>query len=944
MSGANISNGTISTTSLGFTFVDMSNAQTIGGAKTFSVAPTMSGANITSGTIPTSAISSGFVDTSTTQTIGGAKTFSTAPVMSGANISTGTISTNSLGFTFVDMSNAQTVGGAKTFSGLTTLTGGLTASAAQTITFGTNAPTMSGANISTGTIPTSAVASGFVDTSTTQTSIGGAKTFTGGVTVSTNPLTISGGLTASAAQTINFGTNAPTMSGANISSGTISTTSLGFTFVDMSNAQTVGGAKTFSVAPTMSGANISTGTIPTSAVASGFVDTSTTQTIGGAKTFSGNVSLNGNVSIGNINLYQMSNISTSTTLSYPLSQTYNITSSSDTTITLPTIASGTSIIGDVINFFKSGSSTILVTIQSISNTDKFITNGTITQATTFTIPSGTTSAMLIACAGTPNYWTAIGGGGSGSTFSNIAINKSSVDAGYILDASGNTKIGGNLVVGNGLTVSSGTISLPSGSIATSAIASGFVDTSSTQNSIGGAKTFTGGVTVSTNPLTVSGGLTASTAQTINFGTNAPTMSGANISSASIPTSAIASGFVDTANTQTIGGAKTFSTAPVMSGANISSASIPTSAVASGFADTSTTQTIGGAKTFSGSHILTGGLTATGVQTITFGTNAPTMSGANISSASIPTSAIASGFVDTSTTQTIGGAKTFSTAPVMSGANITSGTIPTSAVASGFADTSTTQTIGGAKTFSGSHILTGGLTATGVQTITFGTNAPTMSGANISSASIPTSAIASGFVDTSTTQTIGGAKTFSVAPTMSGANIASNSIPASSIIGGGGNSFTTGISVSGVYASTTKALVVTGNASISGNVTAVSYNATSDRRLKANIQPLHSQWNTILNVDPVSFDWTVDGRTDIGFIAQDVYKSYPHLKPNYKTADPSFNEEEPVDLSGNPMYYTLDYGRMTPFLWQGMKEIMQKLDRLETENKKLVERIAVLESK
>ena len=39
------------------------------------------------------------------------------------------------------------------------------------------------------------------------------------------------------------------------------------------------------------------------------------------------------------------------------------------------------------------------------------------------------------------------------------------------------------------------------------------------------------------------------------------------------------------------------------------------------------------------------------------------------------------YVDLSTTQTIGGAKTFSTAPVMSGANISSGTIPTSAVAS-----------------------------------------------------------------------------------------------------------------------------------------------------------------------------------------------------------------------------------------------------------------------
>jgi hypothetical protein len=222
----------------------------------------------------------------------------------------------------------------------------------------------------------------------------------------------------------------------------------------------------------------------------------------------------------------------------------------------------------------------------------------------------------------------------------------------------------------------------------------------------------------------------------------------------------------------------------------------------------------------------------------------------------------------------------------------------------------------------------------------------MSGANISSATIPTSAVASGFVDTSTTQTIGGVKTFSVAPIMSGANIASSSIPASSIIGGvgGGNSFTTGINVSGFFTSTTNTLVVTGNASISGNVTAASYNATSDRRLKSNIQPLNSQWDSIMNIEPVSFDWKIDGRKDIGFIAQNIYESYPQLKPDYKTTDPSFNDEEPVDLSGNPVYYTIDYGRMTPFLWKGMKEIMQKLDRLETENKRLVDRIVALESK
>jgi hypothetical protein len=60
-------------------------------------------------------------------------------------------------------------------------------------------------------------------------------------------------------------------------------------------------------------------------------------------------------------------------------------------------------------------------------------------------------------------------------------------------------------------------------------------------------------------------------------------------------------------------------------------------------------------------------------------------------------------------------------------------------------------------------------------------------------------------------------------------------------------------------------------------------------------------------------------------------------------DPSSNIDEPTDLCGNPVYYTMDYGRMTPFLWQGMREIIQRLEVLEMENIDLKSRISRLES-
>ena len=130
--------------------------------------------------------------------------------------------------------------------------------------------------------------------------------------------------------------------------------------------------------------------------------------------------------------------------------------------------------------------------------------------------------------------------------------------------------------------------------------------------------------------------------------------------------------------------------------------------------------------------------------------------------------------------------------------------------------------------------------------------------------------------------------------------------------------------------------------VNGSIVAVSYNATSDRRLKSNIQFLSNQSKSILNIVPVTFNWKVDGRHDIGFIAQNIYQTYPEIRPNIRV-DPSSNIDEPTDLCGNPVYYTMDYGRMTPFLWQGMREIIQRLEFLEMENIDLKLRISKLES-
>jgi hypothetical protein len=147
----------------------------------------------------------------------------------------------------------------------------------------------------------------------------------------------------------------------------------------------------------------------------------------------------------------------------------------------------------------------------------------------------------------------------------------------------------------------------------------------------------------------------------------PVMSGASISSSTIPDTALVSTFVKTSGTTTIAGIKTFSSPPVMSGASITASTIPDTALALSYLQLSGAQNCAGVKTFSGNCVFSGNPNFSG--TPTFG------------SAVITDANLASVFVKTTTAQTIAGIKTFSSPPVMSGASITSATIPISALAS-----------------------------------------------------------------------------------------------------------------------------------------------------------------------------------------------------------------------------------------------------------------------
>ena len=118
--------------------------------------------------------------------------------------------------------------------------------------------------------------------------------------------------------------------------------------------------------------------------------------------------------------------------------------------------------------------------------------------------------------------------------------------------------------------------------------------------------------------------------------------------------------------------------------------------------------------------------------------------------------------------------------------------------------------------------------------------------------------------------------------------------------------------------------------VKGDIQAYTYNAVSDQRLKTNILPLESQWENIKRVLPSSYTWKSNQKSDTGFIAQQLHSVYPHMRKRVSDSmDSASSLDEPTDLSGNPLYYTVDYGKMTPYLWKGMQEIIEVVETQQT---------------
>ena len=118
------------------------------------------------------------------------------------------------------------------------------------------------------------------------------------------------------------------------------------------------------------------------------------------------------------------------------------------------------------------------------------------------------------------------------------------------------------------------------------------------------------------------------------------------------------------------------------------------------------------------------------------------------------------------------------------------------------------------------------------------------------------------------------------------------------------------------------------ATTEGSITVTSsgttYNTTSDRRLKTDIQPIADATDKLMAMNPVTHKWIADPEADAvhGFIAQEMQE----IVPEAVSGDPDGEE-----------MMSMDYGRITPVLVAALQDAHNKITALE-------KRLAEMEAK
>jgi len=127
--------------------------------------------------------------------------------------------------------------------------------------------------------------------------------------------------------------------------------------------------------------------------------------------------------------------------------------------------------------------------------------------------------------------------------------------------------------------------------------------------------------------------------------------------------------------------------------------------------------------------------------------------------------------------------------------------------------------------------------------------------------------------------------------------------------------------------------VTVSGSVTVQTSSVSYNTSSDYRLKHNIQPMTGALEKVAALKPVIYKWNVDGSDGQGFIAHELQAVVP---------DCVTGEKDAVDADGNPQYQGVDTSFLVATLTAAIQELNAKVQTLEAQNAAFEARLAALE--
>ena len=101
---------------------------------------------------------------------------------------------------------------------------------------------------------------------------------------------------------------------------------------------------------------------------------------------------------------------------------------------------------------------------------------------------------------------------------------------------------------------------------------------------------------------------------------------------------------------------------------------------------------------------------------------------------------------------------------------------------------------------------------------------------------------------------------------------------------------------------------------------VSYNTSSDYRLKENVVPLTSAIDRFNQLKPYQFNFiTNPGKTVDGFLAHEAQAVVPECVTGTK---------DEVNADGKPVYQGIDQAKLVPLLTAALQEALQKIEQLE----------------